>query len=253
VNLEDYWQENKRFVQTVAAGMVVFFVALWFIGGRYQPGIDEALRERSSLNSKLRAPAYSRSDLDTAEAEGAALDAALERLRAAVVFEPRPGFRLEPDGGTASSQYLRAVQLVKDELVPFCNRANMVLDGSLGLPELSPTREDDIERYAVDSGVARLDEIRVTLDPALRGRGEPPAVEMTRVALTFLGPSGPELALLERLQRDEGLGPMLVGDLLMRSTTDQVDEARLELTLVVARLADRLGDEGAGGGGARRG
>ena len=95
----------------------------------------------------------------------------------------------------------------------------------------------------LEEDIARLDEVRISLDAAMNATGDAPPVERTRVQFTFLGPAAPQLALLERLQRDPETGAMVVGDVLMKSTSQQVDEARLELSLLVARLHERSEDD----------
>ena len=38
MDLNDYWQENKRFVTTVLAGLVVFLIAYFWIDSRQRSG-----------------------------------------------------------------------------------------------------------------------------------------------------------------------------------------------------------------------
>lgn len=252
----EYWQENKRFVTTVGVGLLAFLIGVVLIDSLYAADLEDAQRSRSELIRKRGQPRFSRAERADAERENEELLAALGTLREAVEFEVRPRYRRDPAQGSASSQYLRVAADVRDELLPLANRSRMALVGTLGLPELSPTGEDEIVRYlealdlidrvvrmAVATGVARVDQIRISLDPAVYKRGEPVAVERTRVEFQMNGPSLPLLRFLERSQDPEAGGPLAVLELELSSSSTQTDEARLDLTLVVPRIHDRDADD----------
>ncbi len=249
MDVNEYYEENKRFVHMVGAGVVVFFVAFYVVDGAFADKLAAQAREETSLRTKLNAPMYTRSDLDRAEADNEALQAALATLRETVEFRPRPQFVLDPGRGSASSQYLEVVSGVRDALLPLANRANLALVSDLGLPELSPTQESDIVRYleavdivdrvvrlAIDAGVARIDSIRITLDPAIYKRGEPVPIERTRVQLEMHGPSLPLARVLETSQRAGETTPLLVTDVDVDASSAKTDEARMDVTFAIARL-----------------
>ena len=92
MNLEEYWQENKRFVTTVAIGLIVFLIGTVSINSIWSSERSEVLGERNSLRNRMRKPLFSSGDRREAEAENEALVAALERLQAELEFKPRARF-----------------------------------------------------------------------------------------------------------------------------------------------------------------
>jgi hypothetical protein len=251
MDLNDYWQENKRFVSTVAAGAVVFLIAYLVVGGRYEGQIGAQRGERVRLQGKLRDAHYTQADYGEAEDENDALVRAVDRLSAAVAFRPREAFHVDRSAGapSAGSQYLRAMNDVSAALIPRAKRANMQVDEGLGMPALSPTREDDIERYlealdvidttlnlAIDCGVQRVDDVAVRLDPGLSTRQGVGRVERTEVRFRFEGAAAPLTELLARLQRPPDGRPLTVQELEMVASRFKPGDASLELKLAAVRL-----------------
>ena len=95
MDINDYWQENKRFVVTVASGGVVFLIAYMSLSSNYEGDIQAARRNKIHVQSELGKTWFSNSDLDSVEEQNRALRAAVERLAAHVNFEARPAFRVE--------------------------------------------------------------------------------------------------------------------------------------------------------------
>ena len=256
MDLNDYWQENKRFVTTVAAGALVFLVGRWALAETYTSDLDEAnasiARSRRGLGDAL----FTTADRTRAEEQNRELTAAVERLSAGLDFQPRPEFRLDPAGGSSQNQYQRAVSRVRDELLLQANRANLKLDAGLGMPKLSPTRDAEIERYlealdvidtaiqlAIEARIQRIDQIQIRLDPGLSGREGLGRIEETRIELTMIGDSLAVTRFLARTQRpdgaDEDAGRVLhVGSAELVPSRSKEDELRLDVTLVVVRLHD---------------
>ncbi len=253
MDVNSYWQENKRFVTTVTVGAAVFFIAYLVVGGKYQGAITARRAELVRLEGDLKKSHFTTSDLDEAQGENEALKAAVGTLAARADFEPRERFRIDrsPGAPSAGSQYLRALTEVHDTLIPRANRANLRLDPGLGMPSLSPTRDDQIERYlealdvidtvanlAIQCNVSRLERIAVRLDPGLSSRQGVGAIERTQIQFSFEGPSMPLTELLARTQRTPDGRPLLIQDVEMIATKGKPGDARLELTLVAARLLE---------------
>src|SRR5262245_40832048 len=97
MDLNDYWQENKRFLVTVAAGALVFGIRTMLVDNVFG---DELTRQKSAVASttrKLRSdPMYTSNDLSSAETEHAALKKAVEALTQATAFHARAQFVLDP-------------------------------------------------------------------------------------------------------------------------------------------------------------
>lgn len=256
MDLNDYWQENRRFVTTVGVGFVVFLIARMILASTYEDDINAKNRVISTRKSDLAQPMYKSSDLADARAENEGLIEAVSVLREASDFQPRDEFTLDPGLGSASNQYLRSLARVRDELIPRANRSNMQVDSQLGMPRLSPTRDAEIERYlealdvietvvglSVDARVQRVDKIQIRLDPGLNSREGLGAVERTRVAFTLTGSSLALERLLAWTQRPKTGRVLHIDDLEMVPARSREGEVRLDLTVVIARLSEPIEEE----------
>jgi len=251
MDLNDYWQENRRFVTTVGAGALVFLIARMVLASTYEGDINAKSRVIGQRKTDLAQPMYSPSDLADARTENEALLGAVEIVRAATDFEPRPEFQLDPTLGSSSNQYLRALGRVRDELIPRANRSNLQVDSQLGMPRLSPTRDAEIERYlealdvietvvalAVDARVQRVDKIQIRLDPGLNSREGLGAIERTRVVFTLTGRSLALERVLSWTQRPRSGRVLHIDDVEMVPARSRENEVRLDLTIVIARLTE---------------
>jgi len=257
MDLNDYWQENRRFVTTVGAGAVVFLIAKVVLASNFEDDINAKNRVISQRISDLAQPMYSGADLEDARAENEALLAAVDTLNAVSDFAPRPEFQLDATMGSSSNQYLRALARVRDELIPRANRTNLQVDSQLGMPRLSPTRDAEIVRYlealdvidtvvglAVDARVQRVDKIQIRLDPGLNSREGLGAVERTRVTFSLTGSSLALERLLTWTQRPRsGQRVLHIDDVEMVPARSREDEVRLDLTIVIARLTEPVEGE----------
>ncbi len=249
MDLNEYWEENKRFVMGVVGALVLFFIAHSLVTSHYEGDLRAKRTSIARSKGDLKQAMYSSADLDAAEEQNQALHRASEQLRAATHFVPRSQFEIDSTRGSASSQYLRALGSVREELVRLAGRANMQLDSSLGLPALSPTRELEIERYmegldvvdqlvraAIQAGVKRTDQLRIALDPGLRAREGVGDIERTRVSCTLIGPSLALERLISATQRAAGERPLHIYEMEMNPSRSKDDEVRLDLTLLIARV-----------------
>jgi hypothetical protein len=250
MDLGAYWQENKRFVVGVGAGTLLFLVGLAVESSLWEGERNETRRRIQGLRNKLAEASYGADDLAQAERENAALRAAVERLGAAATFEPRAEFARSAQGASASNQYLRAISRVREELESRANRAGIEIDPKLGMPELSPTVEAEIERYlealdlvetvldlAIRARVERVDKIQVRLDPGLSSRQGLGRIERTRVSFHLTGSSLALDRLLVWSQRPPaGARPLLVDGFEMQNARGKEGEVRLEVTFVVPRM-----------------
>lgn len=257
MDFSNYWQENKRFLLTVACGAIVFAI-LWMLVGRYFG--DDLRRQRSivtTTSNKLAKDAmYAPADLAEATSENAALTAAVDVLSKAAAFAPRPQFVLDARRGSPSSQYFAAVAAVREDLLRQAGRANMRIPEDLGLPALSPTREPDIVRYlealdlvdraartALDTGCERIDKIEIRLDPRLYSREGVGRIEKTRVSFTLSGDGGPmsDFIVLTQAAGEKDQNGIALGGPLNVEKADMVPartgaEASLDVTFVCARI-----------------
>ena len=247
-----YWQENKRFVVTVGAGVLVFLIGFGIETSLYQGKISSALGAIRRNTTQLKELKFSTQDQREAEAENAALRAAVERLTVAASFRPRPEFVPDPSAGSSANHYLRTVTRVREDLLQRANRASMKLESSLGMPELSPTVEREILRYlealdlvetvadlAIRARVDSIDKIQVRLDPGYGSRGGVGAIERTKVQMTLSGSSLELTRLLAWTQRPGSDGRTLpIDQFEMAGAKGRPGQVRLDVTFLVARVKE---------------
>ncbi len=260
MNLEGFWQENKRFVLVVGGGALVFLVGWIAIGSVLGDELASRKRAADSTQRKLSSePMYTTEDLRALEAENAQLKTAFDILSDASAWKDRAPYALDPKRGAPSNQYFAAVASTREELLRRAGRANLRIPEDLGLPALSPTRESDIVRYlqgldlvdravrfALDTGCRRIDRIQIQLDPRLSSKAGVGLIERTRVTLNLSGAPGPLVAFLTRTQDAKplgdgpttgpALGPLLVERCEMQQPRGKNDEISLEVVFLVARI-----------------
>jgi hypothetical protein len=260
MDLNEYWQENKRAIVTTAGGVVVFLLGSMLVDRTFRDELRAQVRAGDSAAQKLRGePMYTVADRAAAQEENDALAAVVATLAQATAFEARPAFRLDPKAGAATNQYFAAVSRVREELLTLAGRNNLRLPDDLGLPALSPTREEEITRYlealdlvdraartAIASGLQRIDKIEIKLDPKLATRQGVGEVEKTRVEIAASGKPGPLVRFLSAAQDPGAPGaastsggpwkPLILEKADVLTTRGKSDEATLQATFVVARL-----------------
>ncbi len=248
MDLNTYWQENKRFISAVGVGLVLFFIAWALIDGSLGGDLRAGRARLARVQRDLKKPLFNSTEQKLAADENEALRSAVEVLAAVVEFTPRPGFALEL-GASPSSQYFAVVSDVRDDLDTRAGRAGLSIPSDLGLPALSPTREQEIARFlegldvvdatvqlAIEVGAERIDRIRIALDPRLLSGKAIADLEKTIVELRFLGSSEPMVRLLQLLQREADGRTFKVEGVEVRPSRSQRDQVRMDLSLVVAHL-----------------
>ena len=245
MDLEDYWQENKRFVLSVAGGALAFLVGWWALDAYLGADLRALQARRARLQQELSEPLFGVADLDRARGQNAALREAVTTLRAAADFRPRERFTLVP-GVDPSSRYVAVVSDVREGLLSSAGRAGLVLPQDLGLPTLAPTKESEIARtlealdalertleLAIESGCERVDSIRIRLDPRLLAGKPIDDLERTIVELRVVGPSVPIVRLIELLQEPRQHGVLLLHRAEISPARARRDEVLLDLELAL--------------------
>jgi hypothetical protein len=260
MDLNDFWQENKRFVLMVAGGLLAFLIGMLVVDSLYGSELKRMNARLSKAQSGLRSSMYQRRDLDAARDENERLRAALSELHRAVEFAPRPEFA--PGSGPAANRYFAVVSEVRDDLTERAGRAGLALDAELGLPKLSPTREAEILRFlegldlvdrsarlALEVGVRRMEKIRIKLDSRLTNKKGIDGLEKTLVEMQLYGPS-PALVRLVLLTQQPREGRVIALEKAQfLANENKPDESRLDLTLLAAHvhgLGELLGEQEAG-------
>jgi hypothetical protein len=247
MDLNDFWQENKRFVLTVAGGLLAFLIGVAAINSVYGSDLAIMKRRLSKAEAGLSKAMFKPGDLSRVQDENDKLRAALGELTEAVGFRPRPEFQLGE--GKATNRYFAVVSEVREDLMARAGRAGLSIPEDLGLPQLSPSKEQEIERYlealdlvdrcvrmAIEVGVTRVEKIQIKLDSRLLAGRSIDGLERTRVEMRFKGPSESlvQLGLLTQQPRE---GHVLQVDRVeMLANEIKPEEARMDLTLLAAHV-----------------
>ena len=248
MDFNGYWQENKRFLIATGVGVLVFFIGWMMIASFFGDELSAQQRRLKGLQSDLKQPMYSSSDLAAARKENEALEEVYRQLAEWVEFEPREEFELR-DGDAASSRYFGVVSDVRDDLITRCSRAGVAFPDDLGLPKLAPTREQEIARYlealdvveatlqmGIEVGCERFDRIRIDLDPRLLSNRPIEDLAKTLIELRLVGAAPPMVALLGLLQQERDGRVLLVERVHVQPARNAGDDVRMDLVLAVAHL-----------------
>ena len=73
MDMNDYWQENKRFLVTLGSGFLVFLIGLFVVQSLYGEDLGTAKRLRNRNRGDLKTERYSTSHRDAAGEENDAL------------------------------------------------------------------------------------------------------------------------------------------------------------------------------------
>ncbi len=213
MDLNDLWQEHKRFILGSAIGVVLFFVAFSWISQVYDTsGLERLIRKyKASLAGQ---PRFGRKALRLLEQRTAILKRRLAQDRKLVEFKIRPEFDVSKKT-YPERDYARLAAKVQEEIRNECELNNVTLDprkgaARVGLPPSSPLEKRAIQRTLLGLDLAErtlktwLDAGREVL--ALPGRRALGLLSIDRVSIDIgaqtrfrrrrSGPPGPELDLV---------------------------------------------------------
>jgi hypothetical protein len=256
MDLENYWQENRKFVLTVAGGALVFLIAYLYVDSAFGDSWRTAGRKLSQVESALRDGFFSNSDKRLAEDENAALIAAMGELQEAVAFEPRPEFTLRPDMGSENSQYMGRIARMQNELAVLASRARVVLPEGLDIEPLKTSDTSLIKRHmegldllsrvialSIEAGVGRVVSCQIELDTRLSSRDGVGTVERTRVQVKLSSDPPAAGRFLSLTQSDRFGKPMVVDTYDVRRASGNRDEVTIDATFLVVRLHEVAEEE----------
>jgi len=256
MDLNDYWQENKRFVLTVVAGLIAFAIGNALIGSFIGDELASQRRTRTNLQRDMRESRFSAQDLAAARLENESLREANEAMAGFVAYPTRSEYQPDPSRGTAGKLYFDSVTRVREDVLRRAGRANLRIDPDLGLPSLAPTRDDEIARhldgldaverilgFAIEERLERVDDIEITPDKGLRGSRGVGHVEKTRIKMKMSGASLPMLRTLASTQSPTRGQPILIEEIEIVPERTREDEVRFEVTFLAPRLHETELDE----------
>lgn len=93
MDLNDIWEQNKRWILGVFAGLLLFWVSSAIVGTFYDGAAAEA-GARGIRNGIVGSSLYDRKQLSAARAESQELDQFVARLQGELAFEPETRFTL---------------------------------------------------------------------------------------------------------------------------------------------------------------
>lgn len=256
MDVNDYWQANKRFVVSVGTGALVFLVAFLWLNSAYGGAAKLAAANLRKAANELRESRYGPADLDRATEQNEALQADFEALSQAAAFEPRPEFVLQDGAGSPNNQYFLRRDEVRSDLARIAGRRRVSLPDGLGLQPLKTLNTDTIERHmealdlldrllrmAIDAGVRQVTDVRVDLDPGFGSREGVGALERTRVTVRMVGDADAITETLAATQTARFGKPMTIGRFDLNAAAGKQSEVRAEIELLAVRLHEIRSEE----------
>ena len=248
--MNDFWQENKRLVTVAGSGLLVFLIGWLVLDGLYGTKVDAKSADVRRARSSLSQERYDLAGRDEARETNDALRAALAALEARTVFRARPEFTL-PEGSaeSASNQYFKAVESVRESLAILAGRKRIALPQGLDLEMVMTNSVETYERYlaaldaldralrlAIENDVKQIKRIRIDLDPAFRSRRGLGALEETSIEIKAA--SSPETITdwLQATQSEVFGQPLPIRVVEARTRRAKTDELDLSVTFSVVRL-----------------
>jgi len=196
MDLSDIWQENKRFITTVGAGLLVFLIGWMVVDGLYSGDIQQVQRANRTARGKLSVEMFTATDRELARDENEILNSSYATIAEVAAFRPRPGFILGEGAGRPQDVYITAVEGARERVRDLASRRRAFLPEGLDLDMLKTRNVDAIERnlhaidlleravvMALESGVTQIRGVDIKLDPAFKSRRGLGAIEKTQVTI----------------------------------------------------------------------
>ena len=257
MDTNDFWQENKRLIVTLACGLLVYLIAGIIVESAYGSDLTSARRELNSNKTALSEDRYSPTERNLARDENDGLREALVSLAETVAFTPRSRFVLDSAAGSASSQYFTLLEGVREDLDLLASRNRLTYPDGWGIGMLETGDPATIERQlealdvldrvvrlAVQAGVTRITTILIKLDPAFGSRQGLGQVERTSVNLSFATGSESMTRLLVLTQTATAdRVPLTIEKFEIKGERYKHDAVKADFTFLVVRLHDLPGSE----------
>ncbi len=257
MNFDAFWQTHRRFILGMAGGLVVFFILLAITGGGSKDRLSKA---KTSINRSRRQ--MQGNELYAAN-QVATLEQRLEDLRlhnSLLAERDLPAFRQRfqvPPGTPPAQHYISLSGELRDELIGWALRRNCEVDDSLGLPPVSPSQPQQIDRVlrgldvvdrvvrmAVDFGASEVDKIRVAQNRRRRtGRNVSP-LDITPVTMEITFHRASIAPFLSAMLAEQEAGrPLGMTGLEILPRNDKRMEQKILLEFGVGALPEPLDGE----------
>lgn len=214
MDLHEIWQENKRWILSCVAGLLVFLIAYKVIGGIYDStAVAKAI---SGTRKAISEKQYRVNELRLARDNHQQIQAAFEKLKRAMHFPVPAGFQV-PAGEDHELFWARRKREVADHLLNLAAEANVDLrEAAFRWP--SPVERGEIERALV--GLCILDQAVQRLIRAHRAVtvAHPDAVGLRRVHQLQIKDTKPGRGTAPRRNKDEKQAEDYVDEFLVKFT-----------------------------------
>jgi len=213
LNLGELFEEHKKFILGVAGAAVAFFVVDRIVA-------DDAastMRKADAIVRDLRRDEFpTNADTQKVAKLKKDLEARLDETAKRIAYVPAEGFDVAPGARDADLQYNALFRRVRDEVVEGAASLDIDVDPTLGLPEVSPSRPDEISRYAnaldvvrrvgllaIDAGVRSIGPISVSKASVSRFRASEAFAETLEISVRVAGSAESVGSLVESVSRPD--------------------------------------------------
>lgn len=220
MSLDAIWQAHRPFILGVAGGVAVFLAGEALVRGTAGARLRAAEVRIRSAEQKLRTPRHGAAAVSQLERRLADLRQRAADLERLCLPPRREEFRPQ-EGQSPSEHYIQFTSQRRQELLALALSRNVDVDDSLGLPPVSPTEPQAIERVlrgfdavdrvvrlAVAAGAREVAKAEIEVRPLRKaGRGAAaPLLDTTPVRVEVVLPEERTAAFLQALaSRDAAL------------------------------------------------
>jgi hypothetical protein len=210
MSVGDVWQEHRRFITTVGAGALVFFIAYLVISSIYS---GKAQRLTSDIEKARTVQKQSvlpgNVDIRKLQADRDRLEKDTEALMSTVGYKPDDKWLLLPSVADPDLHYNKQIDAFRNGVLELAALRNIDVEQRLGLPEQFPGSRADIEHYlrglavveavvgaaviaeqVYEGGVARIEKIEIAKPPKARSAADQrktPFITTVKVDVTIVG------------------------------------------------------------------
>ncbi|MBO46161.1 MAG: hypothetical protein CMJ96_04610 [Planctomycetes bacterium] len=195
MNLDAFWQANRRFLIGIVIGLVSFFV----LGSIFVSGSKKAAassrRNIMSATRTLKGKHVSSQDVARARTRLEELSEQSRRLAGKALPEIPLEF-LPKEGQSPSKHYIEFTGQRRQELISAALLQDIQIDESMGLPAVSPGQPqiinkvlqgffvvDQVMRLAIDYGAQSVDDISISTRSSRKGNVRASALDITSVGM----------------------------------------------------------------------
>jgi hypothetical protein len=154
MDLNDAWQNHRRFILGVGAGLLVLIVGKVVIGTVWNA--DAAVGGATARLQKLnKADTVQKSELSAVLGATTKYGERLGELTERMRFKPDARYLLDKNDKTPDLRFTEIRSQATEALVDVAARGNIRVDESLGLPPFTPAGREAIQRYLLGLNVVQ--------------------------------------------------------------------------------------------------